>query len=125
MIFRKIRLDAMSVDQLVERFAAVTVAQDDAILGRESAKFNRLYDRMQEVSDELNVRPGDERRALMKLYEYPNMQVQLQAAKFTLAVAPLEARRKLESIAASEWYPQAGDAGMSLLNLDRGLFKPT
>ncbi len=124
MIFRKIRLDAMSVDQLVERFAAVTVAQDNALLSRELAKFNRLYDRMKEVSDELKSRSGDQRHALMKLYEYPNMQVQLQAARFTLAIAPLEARRKLEAIADSDWFPQAGDAGMSLLNLDRGIFKP-
>ena len=41
------------------------------------------------------------------------------------AVAPPEARRKLEAIADSQWFPQAGDAGMSLLNLDRGIFKPT
>lgn len=125
MIFRKIRLDAMSIDQLVERFAAITVAQDNAILGGENAKFSRLYLRMDEVSDELKRRPGDQRHALLTLFEYPNMQVQLEAAKFTLAVEPLEARRKLEEIADSQWFPQAGDAGMSLLNLDRGIFKPT
>lgn len=125
MSFRKIQLDAMSVDQLAERFAAVTVAQDNAILGGENAKFNRLYDRMKEVSDELKGRPGDQRRALMALFEYSNMQVQLQAAKFTLAVAPPEARRKLEAIADSQRFSQAGDAGMSLFNLDRGIFKPT
>lgn len=124
MIFRKIKLDELPADQLVARFAAITVAQDDALLGHELAKFRRLYDRMIEVLDELKRRPGDQRDALMKLYEYPNMQVQLQAARFTLAAAPLEARRKLESIAASHWFPQAGDAGMSLLNLDRGIFKP-
>lgn len=125
MNLKKTKLDAMTVDQLVERFAAITVAQDDALLGHEFAKFNRLYDRMKEVSDELKNRSGDQRRALMKLYDYPNMQVQLQAARFTLAVAALEARQKLEAIVASQWFPQAGDAGMSLLNLDRGIFKPT
>jgi hypothetical protein len=31
----------------------------------------------------------------------------------------------LEMIADSNWMPQAGDAGMSLSNLDRGVFKPT
>jgi hypothetical protein len=61
----------------------------------------------------------------MKLYEYPNMQVRVQVAKLTLAVAPVEARRQLEAIAETHWMPQAGDAGMCLTNLDRGIFKPT
>ena len=125
MIFRKIRLDAMLVDHLVGRFAAITAAQDDALLGHELTKFNRLFDRMMEVSNELKGRPGDQRRALMTLYDHPNMQAQLQAAKLTLAVAPDEARRKIESIASSGWLPQSGDAGMCLFNLDRGIFKPT
>ncbi|GEM_PF-847585 len=37
----------------------------------------------------------------------------------------LEARSQLEAIAQSKWFPQAGDAGMTLLNLDRGVFKPS
>ncbi len=48
-----------------------------------------------------------------------------EVAKLTLAVAPIEARAQLEAIAASKWFPQAGDAGMSLSNLDNGIFKPT
>lgn len=118
MIFRKIRLDAMPVDQLVGRFAAITAAQDDALLGHELTKFNRLFDRMLEVLEELKGRPGDQRRALMALYDYPNMQVRLQAAKLTLAVAPVEARRQIEAIAESHWMPQAGDAGMALAVMD-------
>lgn len=50
----------------------------------------------------------------------PDMQVRLNAAKATLAVAPKAARQKLEDIAGSGW-PLAGDAGMSLWNLDRGV----
>jgi len=60
----------------------------------------------------------------MALYTYPNMQVRVKAAKATLAVAPAAAREQLEKIAASDWQPQAGEAGMSLWNLDRGVFKP-
>jgi len=51
--------------------------------------------------------------------------VRLQAAKLTLAVAPVEARSQLEDIVKLQWFPQSGDAGMSLWNLDRGVFKPT
>ncbi len=80
---------------------------------------------LMEVSNELKGHRGDQRRALTTLYDHPNMQAQLQAAKLTLAVAPDEARRKIESIASSGWLPQSGDAGMCLFNLDRGIFKPT
>jgi hypothetical protein len=42
----------------------------------------------------------------------------------TLAVAPKESREAIEAIAASNWQPQAGDAGMSLLGLDSGEYVP-
>jgi hypothetical protein len=48
----------------------------------------------------------------------------LQAAKGTLGVAPVEARKIIEAVKQSGWFPQAGDAGMTLINLDRGIFKP-
>lgn len=122
---KRVQLTDMTVRDLVERFALIGVAQDQALLGGEIAKFNRLFDQMSDVSNELKSRPGDQRRALMVLYNYPNIQVRLKAAKHTLAVAPTEARRQIEAIAASNWMPQAGDAGMSLWNLDRGVYKPT
>jgi hypothetical protein len=52
------------------------------------------------------------------------MQVRLQAAKRTLTVAPQAARQVIESISESDWFPQAGEAGMTLSNLESGLFKP-
>jgi hypothetical protein len=52
------------------------------------------------------------------------MQVRLQAAKWSLGVAPEAARQVIESISESNWFPQAGDAGMTLSNLDSGVFKP-
>jgi hypothetical protein len=61
----------------------------------------------------------------MALYRHPNAQVRLMAATATLAVAPEAARQLLQAIADSNDYPQAGDAGMSLWNLERGVFKPT
>ncbi|HEX7791654.1 MAG TPA: DUF2019 domain-containing protein [Afipia sp.] len=115
----------MTTKDLVDRFAQIGRAQDQALLGGQIAKFNRLFDQMAEVSNELKGRTGDERRALMVLYDFPNMQVRLKAAIHTLAVAPIEARGQLEAIAESKWFPQAGDAGMSLWNLERGVFKPS
>ncbi|WP_425327180.1 DUF2019 domain-containing protein [Rhodopseudomonas palustris] len=93
---RKPDLHGMATPDLVALFAKVTVDQDEALLGNRIAKFNRLFGVMIEISDELKGREGDQRTALLSLFEYPNMQVRLQAAKLTLAVAPVEARRQLK-----------------------------
>ena len=119
------KLEDMTVNQLVERFTGIGIEQDQAILRDQHARFNRLFDEMVAVQDELKIRDGDRRQELLSLYNHPNAQVRLNAAKVTLAVAPEPARRALQAIADSREYPQAGDAGMSIWNLERGIFKPT
>lgn len=118
------QMGEMTVTELVNRFAAIGNAQAEALLHSDIARFNRLFNQMTAVRDELKRRPEDQRRALLTLYQHPNPQVRLQAAKVTLAVAPAAARKLIETIASSREYPQAGDAGMTLVNLDRGIFKP-
>jgi hypothetical protein len=115
----------MSVADLVERFAALGVGQFNAELHGDIAKQNRLLLQMRDVTEELKRRPGDQRSALVRLFDHPNIQVRLMAAKLTLAVAPAAARQMLQNIENSKRYPQAGDAGMSLWNLDQGVFKPS
>lgn len=121
---KRVRLDQLTDDALVERFAEIGVAQDDAIFHDQNAKFNRLYEQMDAVDRELRSRGRDARLALRKLYSHPNLQTRLQAAKFSLGVAPVEARRVIQQIYDWKIYPQAGDAGMCLSNLDDGTFKP-
>jgi hypothetical protein len=118
-------LQDMSVDSLVERFAELGERQYRAELLGDHSAFNRHYDEIDKVRNELKGRDGDQRTALLSLYEHPNMQVRLNAAKLTLAVAPKAAREALEAIEASHHYPQAGDAGMTLFALDDGIFQPT
>jgi Domain of unknown function (DUF2019) len=117
------RLRDMTVDQLVERFTAIALDQHKAI--DHIAKYNRLFEQMEAVKGELKAGDGDQRRALLRLYDHPNAQVRLKAVKATLAVAPERARRMLEIMAESGEYPQAGDAGMTIDALDRGIFKPS
>jgi hypothetical protein len=117
-------LEKMSVQELVDRFIALALAQDNALLSNEVAKFNKLFKEMNALEEELKSRPGDQRHRLLDLYEHPNAQVRLKAAKRTLAIAPVAARQMLETIANSQEFPQAGEAGMSLINLDRGIFRP-
>jgi hypothetical protein len=113
-----------TVADLVDRFTAVCVEQDNALLEDNISKFNRLYDRMIEITQELKSRPGDQRRALLVLLNHRDIQVRLQAARLTLALAPKESRQTIEEIVASKWQPQAGDAGMCLFMLDSGRFVP-
>lgn len=73
----------------VDRFAEIGIAQDQALLYDEHKKFNRLFSEMNDVDQELRRRGLQARLALLKLFDHPNMQVRLKAAKRTL-----ELRRK-------------------------------
>lgn len=120
---KRTTLRDMTVDQLVERFTAIALDQHKAV--DHIAKYNRLFEQMEVVKRELKARHGDQREALLRLYDHPNAQVRLKAVKATLAMAPERARRMLEILAESGEYPQAGDAGMTIDALDRGVFRPT
>ena len=121
---KRIKLQKLSVEQLVQLFADLSVQQDMAMMAMLQGDINRLYRKIEAVGDELKARPGDQRSVLLSLYNHKNMQVRLTAAYATLALEPRLGRVQLEAIAASGWQPQAGDAGMSLLSLDRGIYKP-
>jgi hypothetical protein len=121
---KKIKWSSMSTTELVEEFATIARKQDQAILANATAKYNHLYDRMAEVVDELKSRPGDHRRELARLYEFPSVQVRLKAAIHTLAVIPAEARHQLEAIAEMHWFPQTADALGMLRAMDQGRYTP-
>jgi hypothetical protein len=121
---KKSNFKGLTAAELVNRFAAICSEQDKAEFEDDIATYNRLYDQKVAVLDELKERPGDQRTALLGLYEHSNLQVKLQAAKATLAVAPEAARRMLREIESWGRQPYAGDAGMCLMNLDRGIFVP-
>ena len=116
---KRSNLMKVSPAQLVDRFAEICVAQNEALLEGALPEFSRLFRQMRAVVEELESRPGDQRTALLPLYKHPNVQVRLKAAKNTLAVAPDAARNALQTIADSGEYPQASEAGMSLWNLEQ------
>ncbi len=121
---RRKDLATLSVAELVEAYAQTGIAEDKAEMDDDLPKRNRLCLKMFAIGKELKSRPGDQRRALLTLYDHPNVEVRLMAAKCTLAVAPIKARKVIESIAASKRFPYAGDAGMCLWALDSGAFVP-
>lgn len=97
------------------------VRQGEAIEAFETAKYNRLYDQNARLIAELRARPGDGRHDLFPLYDHPNYQVRLNAAKWTYALDRSRARAALASIRDSRWDPYAGDAGMTLTMIDEGI----
>ena len=118
-------LKDMSIDQLVARFIEITVGQFNAELHDEYAKYNRLYRQMEAIERELKSRSGDQRKALVPLFEHANPQVRLMAAQSTLALAPEAARQVLQDLWDRKIFPQAADAMGTLRALERGDRKPT
>ena len=113
-------LGKLTVLQLVDRFTELAVGQSKAELYGETAKYNRLYDAIVVVKNELKSRAGDQRKALVPLFVHPNPQVRLVAAQWAMIVAPAAARQVLQDLSDRNIYPQAADARLSLRKLDRG-----
>jgi hypothetical protein len=120
----KTSLKNKSPEELIQLFASYCIEQDNALLKDQIARFNQLYNKMAATAAELKSRVPDARVRLVSLFDHPNTQVRLQAARMSLAVAPKEARDVIEVIAKSKVMPQAGDAGMTLWCLDCGVFVP-
>ncbi|HLI22602.1 MAG TPA: DUF2019 domain-containing protein [Stellaceae bacterium] len=92
-------LKSLATDELVDLFAHISEARGDAIFesvlpdddpsvaaAREAAlqKSAKLFREMNSVDRELRSRGPAARRAFMQLYEYPDVQVGLDAARATL-----------------------------------------
>lgn len=122
---KRVLLGNLTAAELVERYTAISLEQYEAIEYDEISRFNRLFVLRHAVEAELKRREGDQRRALLPLLEHRNLQVRLNAATDTLAVAPEAARRALETIRETHWMPYAADAASRLNRLDEGRFKPT
>lgn len=113
----------MSLEELLSSFVEIGIAQGEAAEEFRTAAYNRLFDRKSKILDELRRRGNDERRILIALYEHPNIQVRLNAAKSTYALNTVGARAVIQSIADSKISPWAGSAGMTLWSLDEGIGK--
>ncbi|MHB8885806.1 MAG: DUF2019 domain-containing protein [Methylovirgula sp.] len=117
-------LQSMSTDALVDLFAQNGIEQDYVIFREQVSEYKKVFGKMHAIDAELKRRGLHARLALTRLFEHPNMQVRLQAAKCTLAVAPARARHVIEAIARSSRMPQAADARGTIYNLDTGFMKP-
>ena len=115
----------MALNKLYERFIFAALDQHEAMLYGDSAKYSRLYEEIKRIEEELKKREGDQRRALINLFDHSNAQVRLNAAFATLALEPEAARGALQLISDRNEYPQAADARFMLEALDEGRYKPS
>jgi hypothetical protein len=122
---RRSKLQFLTVDQLVQRFTVIALDQDNALRRGQHAKFNRLYDDLDAVQQELKNRAGDQRQALIALLRHPNAQVRLKSAIATLALVPDAARTTLQTISDQNEYPQAAYARDMINALGDGRFSPS
>ncbi|CAH1655050.1 conserved hypothetical protein [Hyphomicrobiales bacterium] len=119
------KLKSLTTEELKRLFEQLCIQQYDALEDNAIAGYNKRYNTILAIQNELKSRPGDQRRILMSLFGHPNMQVRLTAAHANLAVDYIAARRELQAVVDEQWFPQSGDAGMTLWNLDRGFYRPT
>jgi hypothetical protein len=118
------RISRETTDALIEEYIRISIEQGDAIIYLEDDTYNRLFKIRMQIERELQRRPGDDRHRLLPLYDHPNIQVRLNAASATRVLAPAEARKTIEAIAALPYSPITADAGMALVAWDKGIWKP-
>lgn len=122
---RPTNLKSMTIDQLIDLFAKNGIEQDRVIFKEQVAKYKKVFSQMAAMDAELRRRGTHARLVLTKLYEHPNMQVRLQAARLTIDISPDPARHVLEALARSGRMPRAADARGKLRDLDAGMFRPS
>ena len=113
-------LSKLTVPKLLERFTTLALEQFRAELNGDTSKYNRLFRELVAISQELEHRAGDQRTALVPLFDHPNPQVRLMAAELALAVARSSACQTLREIWDRSEFPQAAFAMGTLRALLRG-----
>jgi hypothetical protein len=117
------RFKSMITGDLVAAFERICLEQHESVLDGKNQKYNRLFDEIMIIRDELKAR--GQRRALLPLLNHINRQVRYQAAMATLLVAPASAKEALEKLSKSHEFPQAADASITLDKLADGSFVPS
>jgi hypothetical protein len=120
---KRAKIENLTTEELVAQFSDLALDQHEAVETFQTARYNRLYDRMMLVKKELKARDGDHRRALIPLLASPNIQVRFMAAYALLTIVPDQVRTVLEGIRASGRSPQCIDAGYTLDRFEESITK--
>jgi HEAT repeat protein len=114
---KKTTIGKLSIEQLAERFEAVCLRQDDALLNERIQKYNNLFREMLAITEELERRGS--LTSLSRLFDHPNQQVRMQAAWALVEVFRKSARLVFEEIVQSRRMPHAAYAADGLHFIDQ------
>ena len=115
-------LQDLTIDQLVQDFAELSLQMGAAVLDSETGRFNRMFPRMQAIDRELRSRGPETRRALSPLLDDKNRFVRYYAAKYLLGLVPDRARAVIEEIAKFKFDALCGDCRLRYV---KGIQKST
>ncbi|HLY89371.1 MAG TPA: DUF2019 domain-containing protein [Acetobacteraceae bacterium] len=119
------KLDKLTTDELVAQFVSLSEQQYLLMLNDDFKKFNHLFDKQTEIDKELRKRGIEARLELTKLFNHPNIQVRLSAAKRSLGVARESALDVLRQIIKEDFGPFRLRAGMTVALVEDGTVEPT
>jgi hypothetical protein len=117
-------LSGLTDDELVKIFALAAKRRGLAVLDSETRQANKMFDRMRSVDAVLRTRGLEARMRLVPLLDHDDRFIRYYAALYLLAVVPARARAIIEWNHKYWFDALAGDAGMTLQNLDTGIYRP-
>jgi hypothetical protein len=121
---KRLDLNALSDEELIRRFTLAARTMGSSVLDSETRQANRMYNLMRAIDTVLRLRGKNARLKLMPLLDDSDRFVRYYAAKKLLGLVPGRARAVIEWN-ANYWFDAiAGDAGMTLDDLDAGFYKP-
>jgi Domain of unknown function (DUF2019) len=121
---KKLNFDGLRDDELVNNFVDAAKKMGAAVLDSEVRQANRMYDVLRAIDGVLRSRGEPARLKLLPLLEHKDRFVRYYAAKKLLGPVPDRARAVIEWNYKYWFDALAGDAGMTLHNLDTGFYKP-
>jgi HEAT repeat protein len=119
----KSKLSKFTPQDLISRFRGYALEQQSALLDSNTRRYNQLYDKIQEIMDELRRRGPQAVGSLLTLLDDPNLRVRYEAAIRLVDFAPRAAVAALRQVVESQEMPVAGDAGMALYHIEKRLGK--
>ncbi|MGD9614246.1 MAG: DUF2019 domain-containing protein [Alphaproteobacteria bacterium] len=110
--------------ELIAAFASAAREMGETVLDSDNNRTNQLFRYMEQIDRILRQRGRQSRLLLAPLLDYQNRFVRYYAAQYLLGLVPDRARAVIEWNAKYGFDAIAGDAGMTLDNLDSGFYKP-
>ena len=119
------KIDKLTTNELIDHFELLSEQQYSLVLDDDIKKYNLLVDKQTEIDKELRRRGVEARLELTKLFNHPNIQVRLMAARHSMGVAREPALNVLRQIMKEDFGPFRLDAGMTVALVEDGTITPT